>query len=143
MAKRFNEQTLKFKDDKGIEHKVSLYMTRTPNYTTEHAFCEGKEGTYKWCNRPWQSFDYEIAMQNMIEKLPKAWQKKATATLIDKTQDEIEERCESMLKAFDAAHNSLSDKGKEFFAEHAPMMNSEEDVKTMTAMMQLGALMGM
>lgn len=143
MAKRFNEQRKTFIDSKGEEHVVSLYMTKTPNYTTEHASCEGKEGTYKWCNRPWQSFTYEMAMKKMIELLPKNWQPKAKATLLGETAKETEERCDNLFKNFKAAHDSLSDKGKEFFAEHAPLMETEEDVKLTTSLMMLGSLMGM
>ena len=145
MPKRFNEKKVSFKDNKGENHTVALFSTRTPMYTTEHAVCivNGVEGKYKWCNRPWQRFDYETAMANMIEKLPNEWRKNATATLIDKTGEEIHERCEKIINSFKTAHDSLSDKGKAFFAEHAPIMETEEDVKTMTTMMQLGSLMGM
>ena len=144
-AKRFNQKKVYFKDNNGEEHEVCLFTTKTRNYTTEHAYCPyaDKEGTYKWYNRPWESFDYEQAMLNMIEKLPKAWRETATKTLIDRIEDEETKRLDEMEKSFMAAHDSLSENGKAFFAEHAPIMNTEEDVRVMTGLMALASLMGM
>lgn len=144
-TKRFNQKKLYFKDNNGEEHEVSLFTTETRNNTIEHAYCPfaEKEGTYKWVNRPWQSFDYEQAMLNMIDKFPKAWRETAKKQLIDKTSDEDTKRLDEMEKSFKAAHDSLSENGKAFFAEHAPIMNTEEDVRTMTSLMALASLMGM
>ena len=80
-------------------------------------------------------------MKGMIAKLPKEYQERARAVLIDKTAQEVEERCEAVTAAFTKAHEALSENGKQFFAEHAPMMNSLEDAKAMTALMGLYALM--
>ena len=143
--------SVKFNDGKTLEVKNYYTYTRNGVCETSVAYLEWGEGMdwrtqgeykgrYSWCNRPWQSFDYEQAMKGMIAKLPNEYQERARAVLIDKTQQEVEERCEAVTAAFTKAHEALSENGKQFFAEHAPMMNSLEDAKAMTALMGMYAL---
>lgn len=145
--------SVQFSDGKTLKVKnYYTYNTRNGVCETSVAYLEWGEGMnwetkvdykgrYSWYNRPWQSFDYEKAMKGMIAKLPKEYQERATAVLIDKTAKEVEERCEAVTAAFTKAHEALSENGKQFFAEHTPMMNSIEDAKAMTAMMGLYTLM--
>ena len=144
-TKHFNEKDIYFKDNQGNKHKVHLFKTKSRYNTIEHAVCTayGVEGRYSWVNRPWQEFDHETALRNMIEKLPKEWQETATKQLIDKTSEEEEAKANAMFNNFKAAHDALSENGKAFFAEHAPIMETEEDVRTITGLMALASLMGM
>ena len=151
MPKKYNQQRKSFKDNLGEEHTVYLWTTRTRDYTTEHASCyvEGKgltkdvEGKYKWCNRPWQSFTYCGAMQAMIEKLPKEWRENATRRLIENEEERIEKECDEFLGAFEKNYNKLSDGMKQSLAEHAPMIETQEQAEAAAAMVGLFAALGM
>lgn len=143
MVKKFNERTMTFKDNNGEEHRVFLYTTKTRNYTTEHAYCSAKdvEGKYKWCNRPWERFDYEEAMKAMIAKLPKEWRENATRRLINDEDERITKECDEFLNAFESNYDKLSDKTKQSLAEHAPMIETEEQAKFAgTAIAMMAAL---
>ena len=145
MPKRYNERTRKFIDDNGNAHTVCLYTTRTRYYVTEHAYCSAKdvEGKYKWINRPWQRFDYESAMQEMIKKLPKEWRENATRCLIDDEYDKVCQECDAFLSAFQTNYDKLSDKTKEMLAEHTPTIETMEQAKTVAAMVGCMSLLGM
>ena len=149
MPKMYNRQTKSFKDNLGEEHTVNLWTTRTRDYTTEHASCytEGiskeVEGKYKWSNRPWQSFTYCDAMQAMIKKLPKAWQENATRRLINDEEERITKECDEFLGAFEKNYNKLSDGMKQSLAEHAPMIETQEQAEAAAAMVGLFAALGM
>ncbi len=147
MPKMYNQQTKSFKDNLGEEHTVFLWTTRTRDYTTEHASCYVKakdvEGKYKWSNRPWQSFTYCGAMQAMIEKLPKAWQENAYKRLIDDEDERITKECDEFLDAFQKNYDKLSPEMKQSLAEHAPMIETQEQAETTAAMVGLFAALGM
>ena len=151
MPKMYNRGNKSFKDNKGNEHTVYLWTTRTRDYTTEHASCYigeigiGKEveGKYKWSNRPWQSFTYCDAMQAMIKKLPKAWQENATRRLINDEEERITKECDEFLGAFEKNYNKLSDGMKQSLAEHAPMIETQEQAEAAAAMVGLFAALGM
>lgn len=151
MPKMYNRENKFFKDNKGNEHTVYLWTTRTRDYTTEHASCYigeigiGKEveGKYKWCNRPWQSFTYCGAMQAMIEKLPKEWRENATKRLIENEEERIEKECDEFLGAFEKNYNKLSDGMKQSLAEHAPMIETQEQAEAAATMVGLFAALGM
>ena len=151
MPKHYNSQTKSFKDNNGNEHTVYLWTTKTRDYTTEHASCyigeigigQEVEGKYKWCNRPWQSFTYCDAMQAMIKKLPKAWQENATRRLINDEDERITKECDEFLGAFEKNYNKLSPEMKKSLAEHAPMIETQEQAETAAAMVGLFAALGM
>ena len=150
MPKTYNQQTKSFKDNLGEEHTVYLWTTRTRDYTTEHASCylgeiggREVEGKYKWCNRPWQSFTYCDAMQEMIKKLPKAWQENATKRLINDEDERIEKECDEFLDGFQKNYDKLSPEMKKSLAEHAPMIETQEQAEAAAAMVGLFAALGM
>lgn len=153
MPKHFNGQSFTFKDNKGNEHKVYCYMTSTRMYTTEHAECDYyddehdvvgvAEGKYKWSNRPWQSFTYCEAMREMIKKLPKEWQENATKRLINDEDERITAECDAFVNAFKSNYDKLSDKTKASLAEHAPMIETQEQAQSVSNMIALMAAMGM
>ncbi len=147
MPKFYNQQIKYFKDNNGVEHRVDLWTTKTRDYTTEHASCyvgnNEVEGKYKWCNRPWQSFTYCDAMQAMIKKLPKAWQENATKRLINDEDERIEKECDKFLDGFKKNYDKLSPEMKKSLAEHAPMIETQEQAETAAAMVGLFALLGM
>lgn len=151
MPKHYNFQTKLFKDNNGNEHTVYLWTTKTRDYTTEHASCytgeigigNEVEGKYKWSNRPWQSFTYCDAMKAMIEKLPKDWRENATRRLINDEEERITKECDEFLGAFEKNYNKLSDGMKQSLAEHAPMIETQEQAEAAAAMVGLFAALGM
>ena len=152
MPKMYNQQRKSFKDNLGEEHTVDLWTTRTRDYTTEHASCyvgefgvsnNEVEGKYKWSNRPWQSFTYCDAMQAMIKKLPKEWRENATKRLINDEDERITKECDEFLGAFEKNYNKLSDGMKQSLAEHAPMIETQEQAEAAAAMVGLFAALGM
>ena len=151
MPKHYNSQTKSFKDNNGNEHIVYLWTTRTRDYTTEHASCYNGEigigneveGKYKWCNRPWQSFTYCEAMRAMIKKLPKAWQENATKRLINDEDERITKECDEFLDGFQKNYDKLSPEMKKSLAEHAPMIETQEQAEAAAAMVGLFAALGM
>lgn len=150
MPKMFNQDKKYFKDNLGEEHTVYLWTTRTRDYTTEHASCYiGEiggievEGKYKWCNRPWQSFTYCGAMQAMIGKLPKEWRENATRCLINDEYERITKECDESLGAFQKNYDKLSDGMKQSLAEHAPIIETQEQAEAAAAMVGLFAALGM
>ena len=142
-AKKFNEKRMSFKDNEGNEHGVYLFTTRTRLYTTEHACCNGKEGKYKWCNRPWQTFTYAGAMEDLITKLPKEWQENATRRLINNEEERIHKECETFLNTFKSNYNKLSDKTKEIIASHMPTIENETQAKAIGNMISFMAAVGL
>ncbi|MBP5722078.1 MAG: hypothetical protein J6X18_00640 [Bacteroidales bacterium] len=153
MPKHFNGKSFTFKDNKGNEHQVYCYMTRTRLYTTEHAECDYydaehdkcgfAEGKYKWSNRPWQSFTYCEAMKEMIKKLPKEWRENATRRLINDEDERITKECDAFVNAFKTNYDKLSDETKSMLAENAPFIETEEQANSMSAMVGMMALLGL
>jgi hypothetical protein len=152
MPKHYNFQTKYFKDNNGVEHRVDLLTTKTRDYTTEHASCylgeygiksNEVEGKYKWCNRPWQTFTYCGAMEAMIEKLPKEWRENATLRLIKNEEERITKKCDEFLDSFQKNYDKLSDGMKQSLAEHAPMIETQEQAEAAAAMVGLFAALGM
>ena len=152
MPKKYNQQTKSFKDNLGKEHTVYLWTTGTRDYTTEHASCyvgefgiagNEVEGKYKWSNRPWQSFTYCEAMLAMIEKLSKEWRENAYKRLIDDEDERIEKECDEFLGAFEKNYNKLSDGMKKTLAEHAPMIETQEQAEAAAAMVGMFAALGL
>lgn len=151
MPKKYNQQTKSFKDNLGEEHTVYLWTTKIRDYITEHASCyigeigigNEVEGKYKWSNRPWQSFTYCGAMEAMIEKLPKDWRENATRGLITDEEERITKECDEYLDKFQKDYDKLSDGMKQSLAEHAPMIETQEQAEMAAAMVGLFAALGM
>ena len=131
----------------GYPYTVVFYTRRFPDRVTEYAKCRelGKLGSYSWCNRPWQEFEYAGAMKELARKVGKDNPDLGDAfykQLFLGEETEVRKECETMMSNFKSAYNSLSDNGKRIMAESGVTLNSKEDVKSVTAIMQLGALLG-
>ena len=68
-------KTFYIKSPEGEDIRVYLSVRHTSMRTTEYAEVLDdmgevtKKGTYVWINRPWQRYDFEIALTNLCEKL--------------------------------------------------------------------------
>lgn len=59
----------------GDEIDIKLYTKSTRNYNYEYATAERglayvAEGSYRWMNRPWQSYDFDVALGHMCRGWP-------------------------------------------------------------------------
>ena len=82
-------------------------------------------------------------MQAMIKKLPKAWQENATRRLIDEEDERITKECDEFLSEFQKNYDKLSDGMKKSLAEHAPIIETQEQAEAAVAMVGLFAALGM
>jgi hypothetical protein len=82
-------------------------------------------------------------MQEMIKKLPKAWQENATKRLINDEDERIEKECDEFLDGFQKNYDKLSPEMKKSLAEHAPMIETQEQAEAAAAMVGLFAALGM
>ena len=129
----------------GVEIRFSAWTTDTYSGFCETVSCDTHDITdtkVSWCGRSWQRFDYETALRKAIEKLPKELRKGAYRQLIDKKSAEEEEKAEAMVNRFQKIYNDCSPRQKEMLANSNIHMKSEEDVKSVEALMLLGQLMG-
>ena len=82
-------------------------------------------------------------MEDMIEKLPKEWQENATLRLIKNEEERIHNECEAFLGAFKKNYDSLSEETKKSIAEHAPMIETEEQANAAAKMIGMFAALGL
>lgn len=154
MAKEFRQQEFKVTYAKEV-YRICCFTTKTSMYHTEHAVlytknygCIGFEGKYKWQNRPWQSFDYCSAMEDMISKMeaskqyPKRMITKFRKVLIENQGREIKRKCDKMSQSFKEAYDKTPQSFKDAMAKSNVVMESESDVEAMTALMNLASLLG-
>ena len=99
-------------------------------------------GVYRWYNRPWQSFDGEIATKSALSHLGKE-EKQLEDVFLLQAKEEEEKEAQTMLDNFEAAYNQLGHKGREILAKNGATVESKEDARTITALMGFGALMGL
>ena len=97
---------------------------------------------YSWCNRPWQSFDYETALYTAIRKFPKGVQDELERQLITERGKAMHEKAEADVARFKGIHDKCSDRQKEMLANSGIHMESEEDVRRVEGLMLLGQLLG-
>lgn len=123
------------------------YTTRTRNYVTEHVEITINDrefsGTYKWQNRPWQSFDYDSATTDAIEKMPKSLKEYGELfykRLSGESQKRVEEM-EKALKNLSQAYDALPDNLKEITNRSDVEVRSAEDANRLAGIMNLFSLM--
>ena len=131
----------------GYEYRLIVEggQTRSCGYERAAILRDGVRvalGVYRWLNRPWQSFDGECATQSALSHLGKVGKDLEDVFLLRAAATE-EEAAEKMYSDFKAAHDKLSDRGKAIFANSGIEINSKEDAEHVTALMNLGALMGL
>lgn len=97
---------------------------------------------YSWCNRPWQSFDYETALYTAIRKFPKGVQDELERQLITERGKAMHEKAEADVARFKGIYDKCSDRQKEILANSGIHMESEEDVRRVEGLMLLGQLLG-
>lgn len=118
----------------GFCHTVETYSYDNDAYNT---------GCTKasYCNRTWERFRYESALERAIEKLPKAVRQSVYDQVIDGKAAEEERRCEEQLAKFKALHDGLSEENKERLANSGIEINSEERAQGVMGLMALMSLM--
>ena len=145
MAKTYSHKQFTATINNGETIVINCYTTDTRNGFCHHAesFINGnwEHSRISYCNRTWESFEYESMLSKHIDKFPKAMRGELRAILIDKTAKEEHERCEKQLATFTKVFNSLSDKGKEIFK--GTEVHTEEEANTLTAMVGLASVMGL
>jgi len=122
---------------KGELH-ISAYTTSSRYYFREIAECNGKRGVYKYDNRPWQNFRYDVALQ----KLGAAFGKKVSAAIEEwKANKVAAEHAESerFLARFRAAHAQLNE-GQKKSLENVEV-HTEEQANALMAIVQFGAIL--
>lgn len=134
--------------DKTVEYCGDTYRliiegghTRSVNYHLAQIRRNGTpiaNGKNTYCNRPWESWEGESATKDAIRKLGKSFEQ-LEDVLINGTR--IEEAAK-MFNNFKAAHDELSERGKEIFANSGISVESEEDAQRVTSLMKMAALMG-
>lgn len=138
MTKKYNEQNFSAKMSDGTEFHFYAYTTDTRNgfcHTVVNCCFDVTNTKVSYINRTWESFDYETALKNAIEKCDKKYRKELTEILIERKKHEEHEKCEAFLKDFSSTYEKLSDKNKELLKNHE--VNSKEQANATLAMMKI------
>jgi len=145
MAKEYNVTRYTRTID-GVEKTIRCYTTKTRDGWCQHAgMWYGEKyftGRSSYINRPWERFEYDTAISNMIGKLPKASRELYHKEFIENYGKEVHEECEKSVERFKAIHDSLSPKAKEFFKENTPLIENEEQMKAVEGAMLLASVLG-
>jgi hypothetical protein len=118
--------------------------TRSANYhlaqirRNGHPIANGK-CTYH--NRTWESWEGESATKDAIRKLGKSFEQ-LEDVLINGTRIEEAAETDRMFNNFKAAHDELSDRGKEIFTNSGISIESKEDAQRVTGLMKMATLSG-
>lgn len=95
------------------------------------------EGIQKWINRTWESFDYESAMLDAMEKLPNNLQEIFRKEIITAEKEREKRQVEAFLSGFKKNYESLSDESKEILKK-TPMIETVEQAEAVAGV--VGAL---
>lgn len=146
MAKEYSRQSFT-KTVNGQERTIRCYTTKTRNGWCQHTIMwYGEklfEGRASYVNRPWESFEYETALTNLINKLPKADRDAYMKAFVEDYGKQVHDESKKQVERFKKLHDSLSDSAKEFFAEHTPTIETEQQAETVMGLMALASVMGM
>ena len=117
---------------------IFAYTTTTRYCTREFAECNGKRAQYKYSNRPWQRFDYDIA----LEKLGKALGVEANTAIQEWAERKLEEEraaSERFLERFKAAHSQLNERQKKSLENVE--VQTQEEANTLMTIVEVGVLL--
>lgn len=107
------------------------------------AFSSSKMSRACYYNRTWESFKYETVLKKEIDRqdLPKEIKQEIYNQLILGIQKAEHEKAEKEIQQFKEIYNNCSDRQKQMLS-NLPLMTSEEDVRSVKALMLLGQVMG-
>ena len=127
----------------GEEYRFKCYTTDTRNgfcHTVESLDYDVPDTKVSYCNRNWESFQYETALRGMIRKFPKGMQEAMTRQLIDGEAAAEHDRCEAQFAQFKGLYDGLNAENKERMTRF-PTLQSESDVRACMGFMALLNLM--
>ena len=130
----------------GYEYRLIVEggQTRSCGYERAAILRDGVRvalGVCRWYNRPWQRFDGQLATQYALNQLGKIGKELEDVFLLRAAEDE-QQAAENMFNNFKAAHDNLSEQGKEMFAKSGISIESKEDAQIVTGLMKMATLMG-
>lgn len=128
----------------GVERTIKCWTTDTRNGFCHHAEIYYGGEVYKarisYLNRTYECFRFETCIERLIDKLPKADRAEYRKWFIDYEEAKAKGEADDFLKEFQEVHTSLSQESKDFFAEHTPMINSQEQAHAVLGAMKMAKL---
>lgn len=129
-----------FKDLNGEEFSVACHTT--PNYEGFKHYATtylGEQKVYasqQWCNRTWESFDYESALRNLADKIEKKWNRDLGEYMkvqIKAIAQHEHEKAEAWFNNYKARYDALGDKTKKHLANTGVVLTSQEQAENVMA----------
>ena len=128
----------------GESYTIDCYTTDTRDGFCHHAsiYLNGREykARVSYLNRTWESFDYETTIQRLIEKLPSKLRADFTKWFIEFEEAKCKGECDKFLEEFKAAHDALTPEQKKWFADHTPMIETQEQADFVLGAMKMAPI---
>lgn len=143
-SKRYGQENFFIDMPDGTSLDFYCWTTSTRTGFCHTVWCSRYDQTSKvsYCNRTWESYKYQTALQRAFEKLPKEYREVCVAWDKAKVNHEHEE-CERFIAGFKKAYDATSPEFKEKLANSDIHLETEQDAKNLQALMQLDALLNM
>lgn len=136
MAKIYDTKTFTFLVN-GAAVSIYCNTTYTPTGFLHHAYLCGfgrdfEHSRIKYCNRMWESFNYESVLKAAAAKLKKA-DREALFLEIETYKDNEREKYNKLFAAFERNFKALSTEQKDFLQKNTPHLETAGQARTVAA----------
>lgn len=118
-----------FKDLEGNAFHVACWTNYNNSGFTHNVNCLDVKARQCWCNRTWESFNYESVLKKWADKVGGNLGEYLKAQIADiANQEHI--KAEAWLNAFQARYNALGETTKKHLANADVMITNEEQAES-------------
>ncbi len=128
----------------GENYTIDCWATNTRNGFCHHAsiYLNGVEykARVSYLNRTWECFKYETVMERLIDRVPDYLRPEFKKWFIDFEEAKCKGECGKFLDEFKAAHDALSPEQKQWFADHTPTLETQEQADIVLGAMKMAPI---
>lgn len=143
MAKAYNYRSFTHEIN-GESYTIDCYTTDTRDGFCHHAsiYLNGREykARVSYLNRTWETFRFESVINRLIAKLPAKLRADFKKWFIEFEEAKCKGECDKFLAEFKAAHDALSPEQKQWFADHTPTLETQEQADIVLGAMKIAPI---